>query len=281
MIPHIRMMTLADIPAGMRLKEAARWNQTGEDWRRFLRADSEGCFVAEWNGQVMGTVTTIIYEDRFAWVGMVLVDPGFRGRGIGSALLVHAMDYLDATKIPCVKLDATPQGRGLYQRLGFVPEYEIERHILERGSAAARPDQVRRMEDIRSVLGMDRDVFGADRRVLLSSVASDAPEFVITAQEGHSLSGYALGRRGSRADHLGPWVACSEAVARDILERFLHCSGRNTIFVDVVKDNPWAPALLAEKRFKFSRPLTRMWRGENAHPGRPDLLCAILGPEFG
>jgi hypothetical protein len=24
-----------------------------------------------------------------------------------------------------------------------------------------------------------------------------------------------------------------------------------------------------------------MSRGENAHPGRPDLLCAILGPEFG
>lgn len=279
--PQIRVMTPADIPVGMRLKDAAGWNQTEEDWRRFLRANPEGCFVGEWNGQVTGTVTTIIYEERFAWIGMVLVDPEFRGRGIGTALLVHALDYLDARKVPCVKLDATPQGKGLYQRLGFLPEYEIERHILERRTAAARSDQMGRMEDIGGVLEMDRDVFGADRSVVLSSVASAAPEFVITARVGHALSGYALGRRGSRADHLGPWVASSGAVSREILERFLDRSGRNLVFADVVKENPWAPGLLAEKGFKFSRPLTRMWRGENAYPGRPDLLCAILGPEFG
>ena len=41
-----------------------------------------------------------------------------------------------------------------------------------------------------------------------------------------------------------------------------------------MKDNPWALALLAVKGFQF-------YRSENAHPGRPDLLCAILGPEFG
>ena len=30
-----------------------------------------------------------------------------------------------------------------------------------------------------------------------------------------------------------------------------------------------------------SRPLTRMSRGRNDHPGRLELICAILGPEFG
>jgi len=49
----------------------------------------------------------------------------------------------------------------------------------------------------------------------------------------------------------------------------------------VVTDNAWARALLAAKGFQFSRSLTRMYRGENAHPGRPEFLCAILGPEFG
>jgi len=280
-IPQIRVMTAADIPAGMRLKDTAGWNQTGEDWRRFLQANPEGCFVAEWNGQVTGTVTTIIYEDRFAWIGMVLVDPEFRGKGLGSSLLAHAMDHLDARKVPCMKLDATPQGKGLYQRLGFLPEYEIERHILERVTAAAHTDEITSVEDHRGVLAMDRDVFGADRSVVLNSVAGDAPELMIITPQDQSLGGYALGRRGSHADHLGPWVARSAATAREVLERFLHRSGRSLVFVDVVKDNPWALALLAEKRFKFSRPLTRMWRGENAHPGRLDLLCAILGPEFG
>lgn len=35
---HIRLMTKTDIPAGMRLKDLAGWNQTPEDWLRFLVA---------------------------------------------------------------------------------------------------------------------------------------------------------------------------------------------------------------------------------------------------
>jgi ribosomal protein S18 acetylase RimI-like enzyme len=279
MIPEIRAMTLADISAGMRLKNAAGWNQTKEDWERLLRASPEGCFVAEWNGKVAGTVTTIIYEDRFAWIGMVLVQPELRGRGIGTSLLVRAIDYLDASRIPCAKLDATPQGKLLYERLGFQTEFHLERHILRRdpGRGAA----LERAEDIEAVLAMDRDIFGADRSALLVSIANAAPEFVAVARQDGVLGAYALGRRGSHADHLGPWIARTEPAAREILENFLLHSQRDVVLVDVVKDNPWASGLLIEKGFGFTRPLTRMYRGENAHPGRPDLVCAILGPEFG
>jgi len=87
------------------------------------------------------------------------------------------------------------------------------------------------------------------------------------------VNGFALGRKGSRADHLGPWVASNALAARGFKPFFLR-SRRNIVFVDVMKDNPWALALLAVKGFQF-------YRSENAHPGRPDLLCAILGPEFG
>jgi len=278
-IPDMQAMTPADIPAGMRLKDAAGWNQTTEDWARFLEANPGGCFVAEWNGEVAGTVTTITYEHRFAWIGMVLVHPELRGRGIGTALLVKAIDYLDGTRIPCAKLDATPQGKLLYEKLGFQVEYDLERHILR--SEPGRGAAPGKAEDLEAVLAMDRDIFGADRSTLLRSIASAAPEFVATVRQGGSLSGYALGRRGSHADHLGPWIARTEPAAREILENFLLRSRRNVVFVDVVKDNPWAPDLLIEKGFKFSRALTRMYRGKNAHPGRPGLVGAILGPEFG
>jgi GNAT superfamily N-acetyltransferase len=276
-------MTPADISAGMRLKDIAGWNQTKEDWERFLQANPEGCFVAEWNGLVVGTVTTIIYGSRFAWIGMVLVDPQLRGKGVGTALLLKAIDHLDAKKVPCVKLDATPQGKPIYARLGFRIEYEIERHRLTR---EANP-KVRREtvsdgdENIETLLEMDREVFGADRSALLRSVAGSAPELVTVARSGGAVKGFGLGRKGSQADHLGPWVAANALAAREVFEGFLLRSRREVVFVDVVRDNPWAPALLAANGFRFSRSLTRMYRGENVHPGRPELLCAILGPEFG
>jgi len=267
----------------MRLKDIAGWNQTKEDWERFLQADPEGCFVAEWNGQVAGTVTTIIYENRFAWIGMVLVDPQLRGKGIGTALLLKAIDHLDSKRVPCLKLDATPQGKPIYARLGFRIEYEIERHSLTREvSPKASPGTVSdAAQNIERLLEMDREVFGADRSVLLRSLAGSAPELVIITHPGGAVNGFALGRKGSQADHLGPWVASNALAAREVLKGFLLRSQRQVVFVDVVRDNPWAPALLAANGFRFSRSLTRMYRGENAHPGRPDFVCAILGPEFG
>ena len=135
--------------------------------------------------------------------------------------------------------------------------------------------------DLQPLLKLDREIFGADRSDLLQSVADAAPNLVQIARDGDMVHGYALGRRGSLADHLGPWVATNARAAREVFEGFLHRTEREVVFVDVVRDNRWAPALLAAKGFKFSRTLTRMYRGENAYPGRPELLCAILGPEFG
>ena len=280
MTPDIREMTPADIPAGMLLKEIAGWNQTPQDWARFLEANPEGCFVAECDGRVTGTVATIIYEDRFAWVGMVLVDPDFRGRGIGTALLERAIAALEVIRVPCVKLDATPQGKPLYERLGFKTEYEIARCVLRRNVSDASPPPWK-LDDVSAVFAIDREIFGADRSTLLRSIANDAPEFVLLAGQNGSLEGYALGRKGSLADHFGPWVAHNERAARELLEKFLERSRGRVMFVDIVMSSPWASGLIGEKGFELARPLTRMYRGANAYPGRPEFVCAISGPEFG
>jgi GNAT superfamily N-acetyltransferase len=278
---EIRLMDVDDIPDGMRLKESAGWNQTPADWERFLQASPVGCFVAEWDRRVVGSVTSIVYEGRFAWIGMVVVDPLFRGRGIGTQLLDKAIEHLDSTGVPTLKLDAPPQGRAIYEKLGFVAEYEIESWVLQRapGSLASLPPTT--LPDFDKILEMDREVFGADRSELLRVIHLDAPDFTLAVKLHGELAGYALGRGGTRADHLGPWVAWDEPTAWELLDEFLHRSARECIFVDALKDNSVAVGLLQSRQFKLSRSLTRMVRGPNAHPGNPELVCAILGPEFG
>jgi len=63
---------------------------------------------------VCGTATTISFENRFAWVGMVLVDRNTAAEASETELLKRAIEYLDGLKIPAIKLDATPQGKPLY-----------------------------------------------------------------------------------------------------------------------------------------------------------------------
>jgi len=280
-------MTSADIPAGMRLKEISGWNQTADDWQRFLDASHQGCFVAEVDGAVCGTAATISFEGRFAWVGMVLVDPAHRGQGIGTALLEKAIAYLDAAGIPAIKLDATPAGKPIYQKLGFLSEYEIERWVLRRtpqGLAATGelpPDQGPPPPLLERICQADREVFGADRGALLRSINRHNPQFTDALWSAGAVEAYAFGRRGSFADHLGPWVAANERSARRTLEQFLRRSLREAVVADCPMIRPFTEKLLQESGFVHSRPLTRMYRGANRFPGRPDLLCAILGPEFG
>ena len=76
-------------------------------------------------------------------------------------------------------------------------------------------------------------------------------------------------------------MANSEDVAAELLDEFLRRSGRELLFLDCMLNNPFALPLVKERGFEFSRPLTRMFRGTNKYPGRPELLCATLGPEFG
>jgi hypothetical protein len=63
---RFRLMTAADIPQAMQLKDAAGWNQTCADWLRFLSANPEGCFVADIEGRILGTSASIVYEGKLS-----------------------------------------------------------------------------------------------------------------------------------------------------------------------------------------------------------------------
>src|SRR6266567_1475892 len=123
---RVRGMTFEDLTLGLRLKQRVGWNQTAADWARFLSLQPDGCFVAELDGEPVGTVTTCVFG-TVAWVGMMLVDPGKRGRGVGRALMARALAFLDSRGVRGVRLDATPLGEPLYRSLGFVPQYPLSR----------------------------------------------------------------------------------------------------------------------------------------------------------
>src|SRR5690554_4286336 len=128
-IPKIetRQMVEADLPAAMEIKDAEGWNQTLEDWRFFLTQDSYLCVVATAGQKVVATVTAIGYESKLAWIGMMLVQKDFRGLGVGKLMMENIIKKLKA--YPAIKLDATPAGFPLYEKLGFVREYSIFRSI--------------------------------------------------------------------------------------------------------------------------------------------------------
>src|SRR3990170_1402513 len=130
--PAIRLLTTDDLGAASALSAAAGWNQRVADWRMLLQLAPAGSFAAISDDAIVGTAIGIDYG-AFGWIAMMLVDPAWRGRGVGARLLEAAMGAVPS-EIP-IRLDATPLGRPLYQRYGFEDESPLTRHVAE----AARP----------------------------------------------------------------------------------------------------------------------------------------------
>src|SRR5689334_3850434 len=96
----IRLMTEADVPRADELRRIVGWNQRPGDWRRILTLEPRGCFVATAGGELIGTVTTTAYGTTLAWIGMMLVHPEHRRKGLATQLMNRALEYL---KGRCVK----------------------------------------------------------------------------------------------------------------------------------------------------------------------------------
>ncbi|MEE9461715.1 MAG: GNAT family N-acetyltransferase, partial [Bacteroidales bacterium] len=167
----LRKMTPEDIPLGMKLKSLAGWNQLEDDWKMLLDAGGDN-FVASLDGYDVGIVISVPYQDNFTWIGMVLVDPSARRKGVGKALLKKSIEIAHP-KGP-IRLDATAEGFELYSTLGFQTEYELVRMIKR--SAGSRVKQNNHTiepgihmgdGELESITRLDMPIFGADRSGIL------------------------------------------------------------------------------------------------------------------
>lgn len=281
----MRLLTNEDLPFADSLRKLAGWNQTFADWRRLIAFQPEGCFLADWNGTPAGVITTITYPDELAWIGMALVHPDYRRRGIGRALLEHAITYLQKKKIRCIKLDATPQGQPLYESLGFKPEWTFTRWERSPLSSPATPvaSHIREIapdELVPLIKPLDAAAFGVDRGALLRSLATDSIRRLVSLPEDEP-TGYALLRPGARAHYLGPVVAANSRCAPSLLTAAIQNTAPQSIFWDIPDSNSAAQSFAREHHFTPQRTLTRMYLGENSFPGQLRFIYGIASPELG
>jgi GNAT superfamily N-acetyltransferase len=267
----IRTMTHEDVPLGMRLKEQAGWNQLPGDWHRFIDLEPTGCFVARFDDDDIGTVTTCTF-DAVAWIAMMLVDESMRGRGVGRALMQHALDYLDSRSIASVRLDATPLGEPLYAKLGFVPQFEITRFI-GKPIEGVRARLQHSFDD--GLYALDRHATATERGKLLRRLIDDDPETVRTIPG----EGYLLSRPGAKAAQIGPCIAQPTHGRTLLLDAMARFAGQ-LVLIDVPSDNAAAVDCVRDAGLKPVRTLMRMTRGTMIEENL-DQLWASSGPEKG
>jgi len=282
----LRLLEPADLEFAHGLSRLAGWNQTRRDWERFMALEPAGCFLAGVEGEPAGTATTTCHGPDLAWIGMVLVDPRFRRRGIGTALLKRAIGHLrDEREVGCIRLDATPEGRPLYEGLGFRPEWDLRRWVREPVTGRA-PERRETREGSHGEFGphleagnlsLDEAVFGADRSRLLQSLEEGSDD-VLALPDGS----FGMRREGERALYLGPITASSAGAGLQLAEALIgRAAGNRTLFWDLPDSNHAATDLAERCGFRPARILTRMWLGDRPVPGDPMRMFGIAEPGLG
>ena len=277
---QLRLMTAADLPLALQLTQQAGWNQTKADWRRFLLLHPQGCFVAQWEGQPVGTATTFLFG-KVAWIATVLVDEPFRRRGVGTRLVEHALSHLEDHGAATVRLDATEFGQPIYEQFDFRPEYDLARF---EGRAGERPVdekvQILAPDLIEAAIELDRRVTGTDRRCLLEHLLGKEAAKAWTSVGENGLIGYATVRRGRRARQIGPAAANVSDAGAALLDRAMsRCKGE-TVFADIPLDNRAAVEWAKDRGLRVQRRFVRMSRGERVFD-HPHQIWATSGPEKG
>ncbi len=282
---RLRSLTEADLPFANQVRALAGWNQTRADWKRFLATQPDGCFLGEWEGQPAGTATTTVYGLELAWIGMVLVHPAYRRRGIGRALLDHCLEFLQGRGVRDIKLDATPAGKQVYDLLGFKDEWTLHRWVrlaalapMSRAQPSLRP-----WNDADAALAgaLDATAFGVSRERFLRTLATQSEVALAFEAQPGRLAGYGLLRAGAQALYLGPVAAMSSHAGHALLEALLARAGGRPVMWDIPDQNATAVAWGEQQGFTRQRPLIRMVLGENRVPGDPQQQFALAGPETG
>ncbi len=270
-------LTTTDIEAGLALSDEAGWNQTGEDWRIFIES-GRTIGVRDVNGRLVASAAALPYENRFGYIGMVLVTETWQRRGIATRLVDRCIESLrDSGHVPM--LDATPAGELVYRRQGFHTLFSLDRwecnslvtpHPETTATIAVRSDLDR-------IIDIDAMAIGSGRRQLIEGFFKRSGTQVFLGADGESL---AMIRDGRKARQIGPVIARSQSLALDLLGVVLaHCSSR--IFIDVLSAWTDIGEWLAQRGFSIQRSFSRMAYGRSKQFGSPDFLFAVAGPEFG
>jgi len=281
---QVRTLTRRDIAWAIRLTDLERWGYTTADFARLLALAPEGCFVATYGGKRVGITCTTTYG-KVAFLGAVIVDPDFRGKHIGEALLGRALDHLDAMGVETVRLNAYLHVVPWYERLGFRGEYENVRYHGRATGAGTVAETIRTMraDEVSHLSDFDSTFFGANRRALLSRLQAEFVANFLVARDKDGIRGYIVANANGGSAELGPWVVDPAApeTAGHLLHALLSRLGPTQIAFAVPTRNEHHGRMAQELRLEVAFRTLRMYRGRDAHRGDPQGIFALAGLEKG
>jgi len=220
------------------------WNPGLHDAASFHAADPQAFLVAEVDGVPVGCISAVAYGTGFGFIGLYIVAPAWRGRGLGMRLWNAGMARLAGRVIG---LDGVPAQQENYRRSGFAPAWRNVRHGgVARAGRRQRPEDVVPLAqvELHALCDKDLEVFPAPRAAFLRAWRAMPDSTGLAWRRDGRLGGWGVIRRCRAGYKIGPLVADDPAIASTLYSNLCDAvPAGEAVYLDVPEPNAEALAL--------------------------------------
>lgn len=258
MIQH-RTVSLSELETVLDWAAEEGWNPGLDDAAAFHAADPQGFFVALEDDTPVAAISVVNHSDDFAFLGLYLVRPGWRGRGLGFGLWHTAIAHAGSRTIG---LDGVEDQQANYARSGFAHAGGTTRYG---GRAMARRDPMIRTateREIPALISLEASASGWPKPAYLAAwLRGTETRQTFLLEDNAGIAGFATIRRCRSGAKIGPLVCKDAEAARRLIEHGAAALNAD-IMIDVPSTSTDLDALCREFGFTPGFRTARMYRGK-------------------
>lgn len=273
---EMRSADRADLDTVLDWAAAEGWNPGLGDAEAFFAADAEGFFVATENGAPIAAISVVNHNPDFAFLGLYIVLPAHRGRGIGLNLWNHALEHAGART---VGLDGVPDQQSNYAASGFEHAGGTTRFSGAVTAADVPTIRPASPDDISALIAAEGAASGTSKPAYLTAwfQGSDLRQTLLL-ERGGKIAGFATVRKCREGAKIGPLLARDTDDAEALIRQ---ASGlyEGDITLDVPAASTGLAALCARLDMTPGFETARMYRGP--FTGGTEAFFAVTSLELG
>ncbi|WP_082246044.1 GNAT family N-acetyltransferase [Bacillus gaemokensis] len=214
-----------DIPYLINLSESVGWDYSSEEIRTIFQS---GIVYGGKNkqGEIIASAAIILYGEKLASIGMVIVNPQYKGKGIGRKITEACIRSV-SEKTP-IMLIATEEGKPLYEKLGFQVVSHVLKYICNQYSVSKEYDRTENHifveydeVDLCRIVKLDEGAFGVNRSNFIKKRIEQCQQCVVVKDKGNYIVGYGMSVQTPENRIVGPIVAPNDNIAIEVVHHLI------------------------------------------------------------
>ena len=271
---RFRNATVSELGAILEWAAGEGWNPGVDDAPAFFAADPDGFFVVEDElGTPIAAISVVNHTPEFAFLGLYIVKPDLRGRGIGLGLWNHALQHAGNRTIG---LDGVPDQQENYRASGFQHAGGTTRFVGK--AQAQKHPSIRPAEpsDIAELIRMEGKASGVEKPAYLQAWFEGSPtRNTLICKDREIIRGFCTFRACQTDQKVGPLVA-EDATVAEILIAHAAALSNEPLTLDIPETATELTALCQRLGLEPGFKTARMYRGPFAAPRHETFAVASL-----